>query len=425
MADTFSISIVTADGANLIAQATSSNQIVMVDALSCTLAATDAADLASKTVSWYDGISGTIESSSATDNVAKVIAKFGNAGATAQPVKSIALRAKLANQADSSAVIIAAMSDENSEIVLPSSSSVAQVERVIFNFAVNADDQTETVYADGATIADLARFVSMYKAGDPTQGEYQTILGDKSFSDDVSVGGDLAVTGESSFTDDVTIYGDASVDGQLSVDSDASFTDDVTISGYCYVKKIQMTKYQVGDPSPFIEISGAVNESWIRIEHSSIEMTDAYNQKMIEIYASGAATFGGKLTVKGDIKADNVNKIAEFYNCDVEGMLSVKALDGLAPSVSNGTLNVPIGGLVYIWSSELITIGNNIEVGDMIEVPANTCYSCKWSGLGGGTVGAFVKGSLYIPAGGYVAIMGSYMADGGTNAPILFVRIEL
>ena len=154
-------------------------------------------------------------------------------------------------------------------------------------------------------------------------------------------------------------------------------------------------------------------------------MIDAYSQSRVTLDAGGHATFGGKLTVNGDIKADNSGKIAEFYNCDVEGMLSVRALEGLAPSVSNGVLNVPIGGLVYIWSSELIAIGNNIEVGDMIEIPANTCYSCKWSGLGGGSVGAFVKGSLFIPAGGYVAIMGSYMADGGTNAPIPFVRIEL
>ena len=129
----------------------------------------------------------------------------------------------------------------------------------------------------------------------------------------------------------------------------------------------------------------------------------------------GDAEIGSDLIVNGS------TTLLSDLNCE---NISCEGVTGLAPSVSNGVLNVPIGGYVFIWSSELITISNDIEVGDELVIPANTCYSCKWSGLGGGTVGAFSKGSRYIPYGRYVAIMGSYMADGGTNAPILFVRIE-
>jgi len=398
MPNPFSLNVITPTGAALIAQATAANHIVFTAALSGTTAATDAADLASKTAAFYDGITGTINACSATDNIAKIVAAFGNAGASSQAVKSVCILGRLASQSAGSEVIVAAMSDDASTIVLPPDSSPSQKIRFPFNFAVTDGGTIETVYADGATIADLERFVSMYKAGDPTQGDDQIIFGVKTFDD------------ETIFYDDVSINGDLSV------------SNDTSIAGVVDVTSGNLT---VRGNSPKIHVYNTVNQPYIDITNTSITMTDAFSQTSVTIYAGGNATFGGKLTVNGDIKADNTNQIAEFYNCDVEGMLSVRALDGLAPSVSNGVLNIPIGGLVFIWSSELITISNNIEVGDVIEIPANTCYSCKWSGLGGGTVGAFIKGSLYIPAGGYVAIMGSYMADGGSNAPILFVRIEL
>jgi hypothetical protein len=398
MPNPFSINIITSDGAALIAQATAANQIVFTSALSGTTAATDAADLASKTAAFYDGITGAIAACSATDNIAKIVVAFGNAGASSQAVKSVCILGRLASQSAGSEVIVAAMSDDASTIVLPPDSSASQKIRFPFNFAVTDGGTIETVYADGATLSDLERFVSMHKAGNPTQGDDQIIFGEKTFNDE-------------------TIF-----DNDVSINAGLSVSYDTRIAGVVDVTSGNLNV--LGNP-PKIHVYNTVNQPYIDITNTSITMTDAYSQTSVTIYAGGNATFGGKLTVNGDIKADKPNKIAEFYNCDVEGMLSIRALDGLAPSVSNGVLNVPIGGLVFIWSSELITIGNNIEVGDMIEIPANTCYSCKWSGLGGGSVGAFVKGSLYIPAGGYVAIMGSYMADGGTNAPILFVRIEL
>ena len=399
MSDTFAISIVTADGASLIAQATSTNQLVMVDALSCTLAATDAADLASKTASWYDGVSGTIESSSATNNVAKVIAKYGNAGAIAQPVKSVALRAKLANQADSAAVIIAAMSDADSEIVLPSSSSVAQIERVIFNFAINADEQTETVYADGATVADLDRFVSMWKAGDPTTGEYQIILGDKSFSDDVNIDGGLGVVGEVVISNDVEINGGLALDGELSVNSDSTFNGSIDVTTGNTINGVLKTSSSVGDLSTEYGMVGIKYSNTLR---ANLSFAGLYIYDTTETLNIKLDSGNGKITAES---------------------AQLGALSGLHPTVTGGVVTVPIGGYIFIWSSELITINNNIDVGTQIAIPANTAYSCKWSGLGGGTVGAYVKGSSYIGAGTYEAIMGSYMVDGGTNAPILFMRV--
>lgn len=428
MPNPFSINILTPDGAALIAQATAANHIVFTSALSGTTAATDAADLASKTAAFYDGVIGAIAACSATDNIAKIVAAFGNAGASSQAVKSVCVLGRLASQSAGSEVIVAAMSDDASTIVLPPDSSPSQKIRFPFNFAVTDGGTIETVYADGATIADLNRFVSMYKAGDPTTGEDQTIKGDKTFYDYCYFNDEVIFQKSIIVNSDGSVFSGFETVGDAKIGSDAENPANLIVYGTCDLYgAVDVTSgdLTVRGNTPKIHVYNTVNQPYIDITNTSITMIDAYSQTSVTIYAGGNATFGGKLTVNGDIKADNSGKIAEFYNCDVEGMLSVRALEGLAPSVSNGVLNVPIGGLVYIWSSELIAIGNNIEVGDMIEIPANTCYSCKWSGLGGGSVGAFVKGSLFIPAGGYVAIMGSYMADGGTNAPIPFVRIEL
>jgi hypothetical protein len=103
----------------------------------------------------------------------------------------------------------------------------------MFRFAVNAGSQVETVYADGATIADLERFVSMYKAGDPTTGEAQTIKGNKTFSNDISahdvnvnndldVAYDLSVMGAATFFSQIYALDDLDVDGALTVDGAVS-----------------------------------------------------------------------------------------------------------------------------------------------------------------------------------------------------------
>ena len=183
MPNLFSINVVTQSGANLIAQATAANPIVFVDALSGTTAAVDDADLRSKTASFYNGISGTIQSCSAHNNVARVVSRFSNTGANSQAVKSVCIRGRLASQSDSDAVIVAAMSDSQSEIVFPSNQSPLAAIRFPFNIIVSSDGVVQTSYADGAMISDLDRFVSMYKAGNTFEGESQNIKGVKTFDD--------------------------------------------------------------------------------------------------------------------------------------------------------------------------------------------------------------------------------------------------
>ena len=55
-----------------------------------------------------------------------------------------------------------------------------------FPITITATDTVETTPGASASVADLDRFVSMWRAGDPTVGEPQTIQGQKTFADPAS-----------------------------------------------------------------------------------------------------------------------------------------------------------------------------------------------------------------------------------------------
>lgn len=186
MANPYVYNVVTVAGAALIAQATAANPIVYVSALSKATAAESDADLATKPASWYDGKAGGIAAVSAVGNVARIVAVWGNRG-TAQAAKSLAVTARLASQSDSEAVVMTAMSDPDSAIILPGADDIQGAVEVPFNVALNASGDVEVTPGAAASVADLARFVSMYKAGDPTRGDDQAILGIKTFLDQLCV----------------------------------------------------------------------------------------------------------------------------------------------------------------------------------------------------------------------------------------------
>ena len=180
MANPYIYNVVTLDGAALIAQATAANPIVYVAALSKSTAAESDADLSTKPAAWYDGKVGDIAAVSATLSVARIVAVWRNDG-TAQPAKALAVTARLASQTDADAVVVTAMSDPESSVTLPGEDDVQGGVEVPFNVVLNAGDDVAVTPGASASIADLDRFVSMFRAGDPTQGEAQSILGEKSF----------------------------------------------------------------------------------------------------------------------------------------------------------------------------------------------------------------------------------------------------
>lgn len=197
MANPFAICTITQDGANLIAQATAANPIVFVDAMTSESAAADVADLAGKALSFYDGPTGSIDAVSAVGSNARIIVRFPNAlDDNDINIKSVCVTARLADQT-SAIVPFAAMSDANSTIYIPGALKPSQNIRFPFNISITDLTTIQTVAASAAAPGDLARFVSMHAAGDPTSGEAQTILGAKTFSGDIIPGGLIKAAGAS------------------------------------------------------------------------------------------------------------------------------------------------------------------------------------------------------------------------------------
>lgn len=175
MASVFQTNEITQAGLRLIAESSSANPIAFVDALSASQIPQDPED-----AQGYNGIGGTIDASSATDATARVVALFGNTSTSeAQVVKAIAIRAKLASQSDSDAVIFAYSYDADSAIHFPSNTAPSQRTRFAFAFDFSQTQNVSVTEAGSASLADLERFVSCHKAGNPNAGEDQTIFGDK------------------------------------------------------------------------------------------------------------------------------------------------------------------------------------------------------------------------------------------------------
>ena len=175
MASVFQTNEITQAGLRLIAESSSANPIAFVDALSASQIPQDP-----EAAQGYNGIGGTIDASSATDATARVVALFGNTSTSeAQVVKAIAIRAKLASQSDSDAVIFAYSYDADSAIHFPSNTAPSQRTRFAFAFDFSQTQNVSVTEAGSASLADLERFVSCHKAGNPNAGEDQTIFGDK------------------------------------------------------------------------------------------------------------------------------------------------------------------------------------------------------------------------------------------------------
>lgn len=223
MANAYIYYVVTVDGAALIAQATAANPIVYVAALSKAAAAESDADLSTKPASWYDGKTGDIAAVSAVGNNARIVAVWGNSG-SAQPAKSLAVTARLASQTDEEAVVMTAMSDPDSTVTLPGADDIQGGVEVPFNVALNASGDVEVTPGAAASIADLARFVSLHKAGDPTTGDSQTIFGEKTFYDDARFDGSVTVRGGVLKADVLQAYSPGAIElgNSLVPDTDAA-----------------------------------------------------------------------------------------------------------------------------------------------------------------------------------------------------------
>ena len=287
MAGVFSNQIVTVSGRALIASATATNQITFVKALSATTVPTDPSE-----TSGYDGVQGTITSSSATNNVARVVTSYSNAPTSApQPVKAIALMGKLASQSDAEAVIFAYCTDVDSEIFFPGNGAPDQITRFAYNIAFEGTAPLEVTEVGSASLSDLDRFVSLHRAGNPTQGEDQEIKGSKTFDGEVTLKRAVHMSANIVPTKGSTYKIGGSVESSLS---------DV------YTEKLHVGTILTGEtPSPDVDIEVG---SSISPEHTTVEngfspvCIGSSNARFATLYAE---TFDGwNLTLNGSSSSD-------------------------------------------------------------------------------------------------------------------------
>lgn len=445
----FLFNVVTNNGSNLIAQATAANPIVLIGALSSENAATSLQDLGSKDASFYTLGAGSIFAASATDNVARVIMRFDSGDMqlpTPKILKSACILGRLASQDDSQAVIMAALSDPDSQVQIPDYSGV--VIDIPISVTINADDQVETIGGEYASLADLERFVSMYKAGNPTEGEDQSILGNKNFLENVRAGKVSSPLVEASKTstneiEPITNSGTIGFSTKFDyIGCDSIHTNNII----CYNHKINMSPDGGGCDLTFdVQATGGYNTCEIKATsedgNESGYIQFSFGGGKTYIYTNctslrpstnlgcdlGSTTYywdnGYIRSIQADsistnsVTANNVssNSIDVTGTADI-GTLDVDALKGLAPSLpdpgsSTSVFDVPIGGIICAidtsWTASDVA-------GSMIVANYNTVFTR-------GLDGSYATSNA-IPPGKYKLL--SHGHDGQRAIAALLLRIE-
>lgn len=364
----------TADGANLIAQATAANPIVMVGSLSKATAASSASDLAVKDKSWYDGKSGAIAAASATASVARIVAVYRNAG-TRQAAKSICITARLASQTDADAVILCAMSDPDATVELPGAADTGQGVEIPFNIAINAADTIQATPGASASLADLERFVSLHAAGNPSQGEQQHVYGWKIFRNDVSVYGGLS-------THTITSRRSGGGGPLLTIDPDDGDYGTFDTTMRVNFNALTITDANTGD------------------EYFKIDLTDTSQSTDLTVNAHANFTNGITGDVTGNVTGD---------------------LNGLIPRAQVGTSAPPIGSIFLAYLTAT-TSTVQADVGMTVSPSSYTIRRAVLSLDGSGNVTASAESLLGVDTGTYTLMSGINGLSSGDSAVALVMR---
>ena len=116
--------VITSDGAALIRRSKEENKkIVFVKAVSSQKFESLRGDLVHKNKDWFESIEGAVIAVQAVDGVFKLAVSFSQAPSKVT-LKSIGILAKLAGETDAQAVVFSAASDDNSQLVVDTTSAV-------------------------------------------------------------------------------------------------------------------------------------------------------------------------------------------------------------------------------------------------------------------------------------------------------------
>lgn len=120
----FNHTVITSDGAALIRRSKEENKkIVFVKAVSSQNFESLRGDLVHKNKDWFESIEGSVIAVQAVDGVFKLAVSFSQAPSKVT-LKSIGILAKLTGETDAQAVVFSAASDDNSQLIVDTSSAV-------------------------------------------------------------------------------------------------------------------------------------------------------------------------------------------------------------------------------------------------------------------------------------------------------------
>lgn len=370
-----SVNTITVSGLTLLARATAASQLIYTRVLGSAVALVQAeAELAD--LSDFTDAGGDILSASADGNRAIVRGVLRNQAETVT-LRSFALCAKIAG--DATDVVLAVQSDPDATATIPGAGLPDAAVEVSWLLAIdNAGSVTvESVGPGTVSFSDLARFVSAHKAGDPTSGDDQTILGVKSFADNIGIDGTLFVGGH------------ADLDSGVVVNGATDLNDGATVGG------------DIVPSAPDSHSLGASDKYFNHAYVGTVECGECAARDVVltgELSGSENATIGSPGTY--------------FPEAYVEAIHAGEIDEGVLPhpTISGGVLSVPIGAMVLV----LLPVGSISTLdyaGRQFTIPtdAATVHTAIFNS---GT-GKAVSGSHTLPAGTYIGIGGGAETSGG------------
>lgn len=438
----FDVSTVTLKGAELLAAATAQNRLIIdgCDADTAILTQAQAAQISARPAS---PLSTTTDVTQLGSNVGHVNSRVYFRAGTNPGGDAHSLYLYAHSESDPSNVYVIFVASATDSFHIPEAGDVVNEYQAALDIVYTV--ATDSVgYATQATYCNLSEFnllkertVTTHKEGEPTVGENQTIYGDKTFRglveiknlgvrssfasfcaadflDDVSVTGDATFrgdivaneTGKTAKFNDVEVTGDLSVSGNtISASNSIAEFNRVNAPQICATSgyRIEVTRggqsvtpafvwYNSDDP----DNAAAIIED-CKVNAYSIKSDTSYS---IKDY--GQSTYSAVIE-QNDTDPENAKAIVQ--NCKVSaysvtatnsiscptGVISglgvsvgTVGLTGLHPTVSSGTVNVPIGGIVAVYTSAFV-IGqgsglNAITIGEIITVGvSDSIYAAKWN----------------------------------------------
>lgn len=423
----FSVNALTQAGNALLAQASAANPIVYIYAMGSTYSFTaqELAQMDDVQSSDWDITNGFIVASSATNNTARIIAGFANQ-ATSKVMKTVAIVGRLQSQQDSDAIVVAAVSDANASIRIPSTSEPPVRIEVAINIAIS-DTQSVVVTsstAGSAMLSDLDRFVSCHVPGQATTGETQYIYGAKHFEGIIYPWGVQSANMEFD-TDDGNITWTAASNTEIEYINNGTYNESLRINADTAVIINAGTLVVTGDfdiQSGKV-LSSLIPDGSINLGESGYEWGEIHGNDLYVTNINADSYTGG--TFNGDVEMNDSLILYSTlypnggYDMDAAAPLTVSK----CPLVC-GQNTVSIGGIMLAIVTRASS--GSVDSGDLIPSTYSIYKAESYSAATGGLLTPkFGAGAQLANDGSsYIALTAFQLTASNNQALVFIIRVQ-